>query len=283
MKLHFQQVDVFSTEPFKGNPLAVVTGADSLTDAQMAAIANWTNLSETSFLLKPSSPEADYRVRIFTPHSELPFAGHPTLGSAHVWQTLSHTSEKGPEKDLIVQECAAGLVPIRKLAGGLAFAAPPRRRCGPASEAERKRALEALRLNADDVLDIQWADNGPGWLVLHLTDREAVLAIQPDWAALVGQKLGVVGKWEKEPAASGACFEVRALVGENPGYEDPVTGSLNASIAQWLIESGKAPERYTAFQGTALGRAGRVSIEKQGDDIWVGGAVVTRIDGTITL
>ncbi|NVN43737.1 PhzF family phenazine biosynthesis protein [Asaia siamensis] len=283
MELRFQQVDVFSAEPFKGNPLAVVTGADSLTDAQMAAIANWTNLSETTFLLKPTSPEADYRVRIFTPHGELPFAGHPTLGSAHVWQTLARSSGDAPEKDLIVQECTAGLVPIRRQAGGLAFAAPPRRRTGPASQEERDRAIEALRLDTDAVLDIQWADNGPGWLVVHVDNRDTVLAIKPDWAALVGQKLGVVGEWNDNPAATGACFEVRAFVGENPGYEDPVTGSLNASIGQLLIETGKAPDSYTAFQGTALGRAGQVSVEKLGDDIWVGGAVVTRINGTITL
>lgn len=279
MKLPFYMVDVFATAAFKGNPLAVVAGADALSDEQMSAIANWTNLSETAFLLAPVSDEADYRVRIFTPHAELPFAGHPTLGSAHVWQSMQDPRDG----DRIVQECALGLVPLRRTNQGLAFAAPERRRSGRPAKAELERALAALRLEHRDILDARWADNGPGWLALRLRSAADVLAVDPDWAALVGQKLGLVGNWPPGSQAYGAHVEIRALVGENPGYEDPVTGSLNASIAQWLIEEGLAPDRYIAAQGTILGRAGAVSVERQGEEIWIGGRVFTRVAGTIDL
>ncbi|WP_336761032.1 PhzF family phenazine biosynthesis protein [Asaia sp. VD9] len=279
MKLAFHMVDVFATGAFNGNPLAVVVGADTVSDAQMAAIANWTNLSETSFLLAPRSDQADYRVRIFTPHSELPFAGHPTLGTAHVWQSLHGAASS----ERIVQECAAGLISLRQTSEGLAFAAPPRKRSGPASPAELSRALNALRLHPDDILDARWADNGPGWLALRLRSGAQVLAVEPDWGALIGQKLGVVGAWEPAEHPYGAHVEIRAFVGEDPGYEDPVTGSLNASIAQWLIEEGLAPGSYIAAQGTVLGRAGAVSVEKRGETIWVGGRTTTRVTGTIDL
>ncbi|WP_235993411.1 PhzF family phenazine biosynthesis protein [Gluconobacter cadivus] len=279
MDLTFKQVDVFSAEPFRGNPLAVIVGADGLPDVQMEQIANWTNLSETTFLLRPTHPDADYRVRIFTPQTELPFAGHPTLGSAFVWQSLGGT----PKSDAIIQECGAGLVPVCRQAERLSFAAPPRRRSGPVGQDDLTHAFTALRLAPDDILDAQWADNGPGWMVLRLRSCGDVLAVQPDWQMLKGQRVGIVGAWDPVRDGTNAQFEVRAFVGDGQGWEDPVTGSLNAGIAQWLIESGVAPAQYVASQGAALGRAGRVFVEKVDDDIWIGGDVVTRIAGTITV
>lgn len=279
MKLSFHMVDVFATDAFTGNPLAVVACADALSDGQMAAIANWTNLSETTFLLAPLSGEADYRVRIFTPQEELPFAGHPTIGSAHVWQTLN-----GPGNgEYLVQECISGLVSLRRTPEGLAFAAPPRRRSGPPDAIELAQACTALRLRPEDIVEARWADNGPGWLALRLNSGADVLSVQPDWAALRGQKLGIVGAWEKGSHPYGAAFEIRAFIGENPGYEDPVTGSLNASIAQWLIEEGLAPDAYIAAQGKVLGRAGAVSVERSGGAIWIGGRATIRVTGTIEI
>lgn len=275
----FRLVDVFAAQSFKGNPLAVVVGADGLSDTQMSEIANWTNLSETTFLLDPVHPDADYRVRIFTPHTELPFAGHPTLGTAHVWLSMGGK----PKTGLIQQECGVGLVSVRDDKGRLSFAAPPRRRTGPVEESDLSSILKGLQLTSRDILDAQWADNGPGWVVLRLRSREDVLAIQPDWQALRGYGVGVVGPWDPARDGTEAQFEIRAFMGEGQGCEDPVTGSLNAGIAQWLIETGVAPERYIASQGAALGRLGRVFVEKSGDDIWIGGDVVTRISGTITL
>ncbi|MBO1360576.1 PhzF family phenazine biosynthesis protein [Acetobacter sacchari] len=278
--LPFLQVDVFASTAFRGNPLAVIAGADALSAAQMAQIANWTNLSETTFILKPRDPQADYHVRIFTPHGELPFAGHPTLGTAHVWRTLGGQ----PKSDVIMQECGVGLVPVREREGRFSFAAPPRRRSGPADAATVAKAAAALRLNAGDVIAAEWADNGPGWLALRLRSREAVLAVQPDWNAFDGMKLGLVGAWDPARDGDAAQFEVRALYseGNGRGFEDPVTGSLNAAIAQWLIGGGFAPSHYIASQGAVLGRAGRVFVEQDEGNIWIGGTVVTRIHGTIT-
>ncbi|GBQ67158.1 phenazine biosynthesis PhzC/PhzF protein [Ameyamaea chiangmaiensis NBRC 103196] len=279
MELSFRQVDVFAAAAFQGNPLAVVLGADDLTDAQMARIANWTNLSETTFLLRPRHPDADYRVRIFTPDSELPFAGHPTLGSAFVWESAGGV----PRADAIVQECGAGLVRIRRDADRLSFAAPPRLRSGPVDAHDLGPVLSGLRLARTDVLDAEWADNGPGWMVLRLSGRQAVLGIRPDWGALKGHKVGVVGAWDPVHDGPDAQFEVRAFIGSGQGYEDPVTGSLNAGIAQWLVGDGIAPPRYVASQGTALGRAGRVFVERADDALWIGGAVVTRIAGRLVV
>lgn len=279
-ELPFLQVDVFAAEAFRGNPLAVVAGADALSTDQMAQIANWTNLSETTFILKPEDPKADYRVRIFTPHGELPFAGHPTLGTAYVWRTLGGH----PKSDAIMQECGVGLVPVRERDGRYSFAAPPRRRSGPADEATTARAAAAVRLNVQDVIAAEWADNGPGWLALRLRSREAVLTAQPDWNAFDGLKLGLVGAWDPARDGDAAQFEIRALYseGDGRGFEDPVTGSLNAAIAQWLIGGGFAPSQYIASQGAVLRRIGRVFIKQEDDDIWIGGDVVTRIEGTIT-
>ena len=271
----FTQLDVFTDTPLKGNPLAVVHAADDLGDAQMAAFARWTNLSETTFLLRPTTPAADYRVRIFTPHRELPFAGHPTLGSCHAWLAAGGVPQTAGE---VVQQCAAGLIRLRRGTKRLAFAAPPCVRSGPLEPELLARIAAALSIPAEQVLGHQWVDNGPGWSAVLLPSAETVLALQPDWPALQGIKLGLVG-----PHAVGhdAQFEVRALIGEGTGYEDPVTGSLNASLAQWLVGAGLAPSSYVASQGTVLGRRGRVHVSRVGDDVWVGGDSVVCIDGTL--
>jgi PhzF family phenazine biosynthesis protein len=273
----FQQVDVFTTQPLRGNPLAVVVGADALTHAQMAAFANWTNLSETTFLLRPRAAGADYRVRIFTPRQELPFAGHPTLGSCHVWLASGGV----PHGTDVVQECEIGLVRVRRGAGRLAFEAPKLLREGPVDAETLVRVRKGLGLEADAIVAASWADNGPGWLAVLLRSREAVLAVRPDYATLSGLRVGVVGPWDRDKDGADAQFEVRAFTGG--GYEDPVTGSLNASVAQWLIGAGIAPPSYVASQGTALGRAGRVYVERDGASIWVGGAVTTCVAGTVSL
>lgn len=273
----FQQVDVFTATPLRGNPLAVVIGADTLPDAQMAAFAHWTNLSETTFLLRPTAPEADYRVRIFTPKGELPFAGHPTLGSCHVWLAAGGQPKAGE----IIQQCAAGLIQIRRDNDRLSFAAPPLRRTGPVEAETMARVLAGLQLSAADIVDAHWVDNGPGWLAVLLRSADDVLTLRPDFAVLSGLRVGVVAPADRSKTARDADFEVRGFTAA--GFEDPVTGSLNAGIAQWLIGSGMAPPAYVASQGTVLGRAGRVHVEKVGDTVWVGGAVTTCITGHVAL
>ena len=275
----FKQVDVFSTVALKGNPVAVVLNADSLSDAQMADFARWTNLSETTFVLKPQNPEADYRLRIFTTLKELPFAGHPTLGSCHAWLEAGG-QPKGAE---VVQECSAGLIRIRRQGGQLAFTAPPLLRTGAVEEALLQRICRGLGIEPQAVAQARWVDNGPGWVALMLRDRKQVLALQPDYSQLLGLSVGVVAPWQPVVDGDEAQFEVRAFCAGEGMPEDPVTGSLNAGLAQWLIADGHAPTRYVASQGTAMGRAGRVSIEQIGADIWVGGAAVTCISGQLTL
>jgi len=275
--LPFHQVDVFSSVPFKGNPLAVIAGADGLDDDKMRAIASWTNLSETTFLLPPQDPAADYRVRIFTPVRELPFAGHPTLGSCHVWLGLGGK----PKSSEVVQECGAGLVRIKRDGARLAFAAPPLRRSGEVEPDLRTRIARALGITEDVIQAAQWVDNGPGWVAVRLGSRSEVLALKHDASVLPDQSLGVVAPWDAARDGSEVQFEVRAFMGR--GGEDPVTGSLNASLAQWLIGSGVAPKRYVAAQGTVLGRAGRVHVAQDGEATWIGGDVATCIAGTITL
>jgi len=269
----FTQVDVFTDEFRYGNPVAVVHDADGLTDDDLAAFARWTNLSETTFLLPPTDERADYRLRIFTTTRELPFAGHPTLGSARAWLEAGGT----PKGDHIVQECGAGLVAVRREGARLAFAAPPRLREGPLDDTHLAGVVAGLRVEPDDVIDAQWADNGPGWVALLLRDAQTVLDLEPDWAAI--SSVGVIGAY---PPGSEIDFEVRAFT-RLVGREDPVTGSLNAAIAQWLIPAGLAPERYVAAQGTVMQRRGRVHVQRDESGIWVGGDAVVGITGRVAL
>lgn len=272
--LDFRQVDVFSDAGLGGNPVAVVHAADEVTDEQMQTFARWTNLSETTFLLTPTDPAADYRLRIFTPSSELPFAGHPTIGSAHAWLEAGGA----PASDeRIVQECGAGLVKLRRTPR-LAFAAPPLLRSGEVAEEDRERIVRALRITHDDAVDLRWIDNGPGWVGVLLRDADAVLALEPDWAVL-DLDIGVVGPRD---GGDTAC-EVRALCPLSSGItEDPVTGSLNAGIGQWLAGT-VLPSSYVAAQGTVIGRAGRVHVDRDGDDVWIGGDATTVIRGEVAL
>ena len=275
----FAQVDVFTAVPLRGNPLAVVRDADGLSDAQMAAFARWTNLSETTFLLRPTAAGSDYRVRIFTPGGELPFAGHPTLGSCHVWLAAGGQ----PQGAEVVQECGVGLVRVRRDGARLAFAAPPLRRSGPAEPAVLAQLARGLRLNPGAIRAAEWVDNGPGWVGVLLDSRATVLGLRPDFAALGELKPGVIGPWDPARDGDAAQFEVRAFYPSGGVNEDPVTGSLNAGLAQWLIGAGLAPEAYVASQGAALGREGRVHVRREGAEIWVGGDTVTCIAGTLTL
>jgi PhzF family phenazine biosynthesis protein len=274
MKRSFRQVNVFSSDPLLGNPLAVVHAADGLSEEQMAAFARWTHLSETTYLLAPTDAAADYRVRIFTPGGELPFAGHPTLGSCHAWIAAGGVPH---DSRVVVQQCEAGLVRVRRDSARLEFAAPPLRRTGPLEPAVLHQIIKALRLTSSDIRHHQWVDNGPGWCAVMLSSASQVLSLQPDWAALHPLKLGVVG-----PHGPGheAAFEVRAFIGRG-AYEDPVTGSLNASLAQWLIGAGLAPSAYVAAQGTAMQRAGRIHLRRSGNDVWVGGDVADCIEGEV--
>ena len=273
---HFSQVDVFTATALLGNPLAVVLDGSGLSTDRMAAFARWTNLSETTFLLPPTNPEADYRVRIFTPGGELPFAGHPTLGSCHVWL---ESGGRPKREDVVVQECAIGLVPLRR-GERLAFAAP-------ATTVERvdaellHRVYAALGLDPARVRDTAWLSNGFPQLTLLLDNAATVLALKPDHAAL--KALGKVGVVGPHPAGGDLDFEVRffaAAIGIN---EDPVTGSLNANIARWLIDSGRAPARYVAAQGTAMGRAGRIHVQRDSEGTWIGGDVAACVSGTVLL
>ena len=278
MKRRFHQLDVFTATPLRGNPLAVVHAAQGLDDADLAAFARWTNLSETTFLLPPTDSAADYRVRIFTPGGELPFAGHPTLGSCWAWLAAGGVPQRG---GTVVQECGVGLVRVRQQGGRLAFAAPPLRRTGPLDDELLQRIVAAIGVGRAEVLDHQWVDNGPGWCALMLRSAAAVLAVRVDGALLGDVKLGLVGA---HPAGRECAFELRALYPSPTGLtEDPVTGSLNASVAQWLTGAGLAPPRYVAAQGTLLQRAGRVHIEQDGDTLWVGGDVAPLIDGEVSL
>ncbi len=272
----FSQVNVFSADPLGGNPLAVVHDADGLSDDQMFALARWTNLSETTFLLRPTRAGADYRVRIFTPTGELPFAGHPTLGSCHAWLAACGAPA---DPDQVVQECGVGLVNVRQDGARLEFAAPPLIRSGPVADDDLQQIARGLGLTPSDILHHQWVDNGPGWCAVMLASAEQVLAISPDWQVLAPFNLGVVGH---HTADADADLEVRSFIGKG-GYEDPVTGSLNASVAQWLLAANLVASPYVAAQGTALQRSGRVYLRQSSDDIWVGGQVVEVIEGEISL
>ncbi|MGL4744320.1 MAG: PhzF family phenazine biosynthesis protein [Dermatophilaceae bacterium] len=273
-------VDVFGDAPFTGNALAVVHDADQHTEAEMAATARWTNLSETVFLCAPTAPGADYRVRIFTTSTELPFAGHPTLGAAHAWLEAGGRPRRD---DQVVQQCGAGLVVVRR-GERLAFEAPPLVRSGPVDPEYCARLTDALGLDPSDVVAAAWVDNGPGWVALLLGDADAVLALQPQFSGLAGLNVGVVGRWADGAHPDSAAVEVRAFCGaEHGAVEDPVTGSLNAGLAQWLVPAGVLPRRYVAAQGTSVGRGGRVHVEV-GDDgtVLVGGDTRTVVAGALT-
>jgi PhzF family phenazine biosynthesis protein len=276
MRRPFSQVDVFSSEPFLGNPVAVVLDGTGLTGEQMQLMAQWANLSETAFVLPADEPAADYQVRIFTPAMELPFAGHPTLGTCHAWLESGHEPKRG---DQIVQQCGAGLVRIRRSGGMLGFAAPPLLRSGPVDEPLIGQVAAQLRIERADIVDAQWADNGPGWIAILLRSAQAVLDVRPGDGDL---DVGLAGPY---PPSSECAFEVRAFFpADGRSIEDPVTGSLNASLAQWLLSTGRASAPYVASQGTAIGRRGRIRIDAEADGtVWVSGATSTRITGAVDL
>ncbi|MEY4979433.1 MAG: hypothetical protein RLZZ352_1703 [Pseudomonadota bacterium] len=276
----FKQLDVFTATPYRGNPLAVVLDGSGLSTDTMQRFTDWTNLSECTFVLPPTAQGraagADYRVRIFCPGRELPFAGHPTLGTCHAWLEAGGL----PQADDVVQECGVGLVRIRRDGARLAFAAPARRRSGPLDEAELNRMAQGLGLARADIVAHAWCDNGPPWRGLLLRSAEQVLAVQPNGAALAGLDIGLIGP---HPAGSETAFEVRAFFPGHSGLsEDPVTGSLNAALAQWLADLNAAPAHYVVSQGSALGRAGRVFIDRDAlGTVWVGGETVTCVEGWV--
>ena len=275
----FQQVDVFSPTPQGGNPVAVVLDGEDLTSEQMQSFTRWTNLSEATFVVPASDTAADYAIRIFTAAGELPFAGHPTLGTCHAWLRAGGTARDGAR---IVQQCGAGLIPIRRLDGMLAFRAPALVRSGPVEPRDLPRLAMVLGIETSDIVESQWVDNGPGWVALMLASAEAVLALEPI-AAAEGLDVGVVGMY---PPGSECAYEVRAFFSDHRGsiLEDPVTGSLNASLAQWLIDRGVVVAPYTASQGTRLGRAGRPHISTDEDgSVWVAGATHTIVEGTVAI
>ena len=286
----FKQVDVFTAQAYRGNPLAVVLDGTGLGTEAMQDFTHWTNLSEATFVLPPTAEGraagADYRVRIFCPGRELPFAGHPTLGSCHAWLEAGGQPQAA---GTVVQECGVGLVTLRQDGERLAFAAPPLLKSGPLAEDDVALIARGLGVARSDILHHAWCDNGPNWRGVMLRSAEQVLALQPDAAVLAGLDVGVVGPRGKvgvigSTDLEGIAFEVRAFFPGNNGLvEDPVTGSLNAALAQWLIGAGLAPAQYVASQGTCLGRAGRVHVEQVGDTIWVGGNSVTCISGEVLL
>ncbi|MFL5832836.1 MAG: PhzF family phenazine biosynthesis protein [Solirubrobacterales bacterium] len=270
MNRRFAQVDVFGSGPCSGNPVAVTLDAEGMTNEEMQRFARWTNLAETTFVLPPTRPEADYRVRIFTPVLELPFAGHPTLGTCHAW--LEAGGEAGEE---IVQECDAGLVRIRREAESLAFAAPPMVRSGPASDEDRAKVAEALKVEPGELLAVEWVDNGPGWITALLASPERLLELRP------GPLEFDLGAVALHPPGSEPAIELRAWAPVNGmAAEDPVTGSLNASVAQWLLADGRLTAPYLAHQGTAIGREGRIHVSESDGEIWIGGRTETVISGS---
>ncbi|WP_309602806.1 PhzF family phenazine biosynthesis protein [Sphingomonas sp.] len=274
----FCLVDVFGTGRFSGNPLPVLFDADDLSDAEMQRITRWFGFSETAFLVTPTEEAADYRVRIFTLDRELPFAGHPTLGACHAWRSHGGTAKGGT----IVQQCGAGLIEIRTTEGTLAFAAPPLIRSGPVDEAEVVEIATFLGIERGSIVDSQWVDNGPGWVAVLLASAADALAINPPASAARRFEVGVVGPH----SSGGAAYEVRSLFSDHRGaiIEDPITGSLNASLAQWLIASGRFTPPYVARQGTALGRDGRIMIDcDDAGQIWIGGQTMTIASGTVEI
>ena len=274
----FTQVDVFSATPYLGNPVAVVLDGTDVTDEEMQHLARWTNLSETTFVLPPTVPEADYRLRIFTPGGELPFAGHPTLGSARAWLDNGGTPRRARR---IVQECAAGLISVRRSEGILSFAAPPIIHSGALGEEYVDQIVAAFGIKRNRVLAHQWVDNGPGWAVIQLPTAEEVVALEPDLSRIPAAMVGAIGAY---PDGSAHAFEMRTFAPRVGVAEDPVCGSMNASVGQWLTATGAAPSTYRVSQGTRVGRAGTIEITADADGtVWVGGAATGYISGTITL
>lgn len=262
-----------------GNPVAVVLQGAGLSAEQMQRFTDWTNLSEATFLDAPTHQDADYSVRIFTAGSELPFAGHPTLGSCHAWLAAGGV----PKGEFVVQQCGLGLVTVRRdpARGTLAFRAPERGRRGPLAEADVATIARGLGVRRADVIDHQWCDNGPPWQTVMLRSADDVLAVTPDPAVLAGRFVGVIGA---HPSGAAPEFEVRGFFPTPQGLtEDPVTGSLNAAIGQWLFDSGRASQHYLVAQGTRLRRAGRVTVTQSGAGVWVGGHCVTVLAGAAHL
>lgn len=283
MRRGFQQVDVFGAASLTGNPVAVVTDAGGMATEDMQRFTRWMNLSETAFLLPATSPEADYRVRIFTLADEVPFAGHPTLGSCHAWLEAGGAQR---QVGTVVQECGSGLVPVRRTDDMLAFAAPPLLRSGPLEEGHTERLAAILGVDRGEIVDAQWADNGPGWVAVLLRDADAVLALNPTVSADEGNGMLAVGVVGPDGLDAGCAVEVRAFFSDEHGTlrEDPVTGSLNAALGQWLVDTGRLTTPYVASQGTRLGRAGRVRVTRDDDGrTWVGGTTTTVIHGEAEL
>jgi PhzF family phenazine biosynthesis protein len=276
MQRPFRQIDVFTPVPYRGNPVAVVLDSTDLDSEQMQRFAHWMNLSETTFVLPANDPAADYRLRIFTPVAELPFAGHPTLGTCHAWLSAGGVPKRD---DRIVQECNAGLIAIRRTDDGLAFATPPLVRSGPVDDTLVDEIAGVLGIERAAIVDSQWADNGPGWVAVLLEDADRVLALEPRYTEL---DIGVVGP---HPEGSPEAWEVRAFFPKDGAMvEDPVTGSLNASLAEWLLRTGRATAPYVASQGTVLGRAGRVHVTQDDEGtIWIGGGTVTCVSGEVEI
>lgn len=280
MERAFRQVDVFGTGACTGNPVAVVLDAEGIDEETMRRFSVWSNLSECTFVLPPSAPGADYRVRIFALNRELPFAGHPTLGTARAWLDAGGTPIA---PGVVVQECDAGLIPVRIDDDVLAFGAPPRIRSGHVDADLLDRVIDVLGVDRERVVDAEWLDNGPGWVGVLLDSARTVLELRPDASAHAGAwDIGVIGPHD---AASDTQFELRAFFtdGNGPMREDPVTGSLNAAAAEWLIASGRAHAPYRAAQGTAMGRRGRVHISSEGETLWVGGHADVVLSGTADL
>jgi PhzF family phenazine biosynthesis protein len=276
MERRFRQVDVFGVGNFSGNPVAVVLDSEGLTEEQLRKFSAWTNLSECTYVYAPTSPEADYKVRIFSLNTELPFAGHPTLGTAKAWLDAGGVPRT---PGLVIQECEAGLIPIRIEEKKLSFVSPPRTRSGPVAPEYLKSVMEILGVTKNQVLDSEWLDNGPGWVGLLLDSAETVLKLRPNASAHPGRwDIGVIGA---HPSGTETAFELRAFFteGHEPLREDPITGSLNASAAEWLFKTNRASGSYLASQGTAMGREGRIHVSKEGDRIWVGGETEVVLTG----
>lgn len=277
VSLTIHMVDVFGSEPFSGNPVAVIAGPHNLTTVEMQQIVRWFNLSETTFLLPPTHNAADYQVRIFSLGSEMPFAGHPTLGTCQAWLDMGGV----PKSDkVIIQQCEIGLVELKRNSHGyLSFSAPPLIRSGPPTQNELATACEFLNIKIDQVIDSSWIDNGPGWLGIELISSDAVLALKPQYTSAQKIDIGVVGPCRP---ASDAAFEIRAFFNDHLGNirEDPVTGSLNASVGQWLFSKGRVSSGYIARQGSCVGCAGKIYIDYDAsDNVWIGGETRTHVSG----